>query len=93
MKRFSSRGGRGYKYILSRESELWINRYRKLIDDACYDRKAFDLLIDEIQKYTDSVEERRKIEDTIGNIWDDKNLYYFHALDDGRFLISEAQHF
>ena len=48
---------------------------------------------DEIQKYTDSVEERRKIEDTIGNIWDDKNLYYFHALDDGRFLISEAQHF
>ena len=85
--------GRGKFYNLNTEFEEWINKYRKLIDDACYREESVDLLIDEIRKYTDSVQERKRILEKIHNIWNDQNLYGIFALDDGRFGTYLAEHY
>ena len=65
------------------KQENWIEANRHLIDTACYDSDKFDSLLDEIEKYSESIKERQDLYEKIKYLWEDKNVYGATITDDG----------
>ena len=65
------------------KQENWIEANRHLIDTACYDSDKFDSLLDEIEKYSESIKERQDLYKKIEYLWEDKNVYGATITDDG----------
>ena len=63
--------------------EKWIEANHELINRACYNHSCFNLLLDEIEKYSESIKERKELYYKIEKIWDDKNVFGAGILDNG----------
>jgi len=71
----------------------WIIEHDNLVQKACYEERSFDLLIDEIKNYSDSVQNRRMLYKKIEDRWNGKNTFGAIVLDDGSFAVFDAEHF
>jgi len=72
--------------------EKWIKEHNDLIQKACYEENAFVLLINEIAKYSESIEDREMLYNEIEDSWERKNLFGAVVLNNGGFAICDAQH-
>lgn len=63
-----------------------------LIQKACYEESSYDLLIDEIEKYSNFVEDRRTLYQEILKRWNGRNVFDL-VLDNGCFSIFNPEHY
>ena len=71
----------------------WITHNKELINRACYEEQSFDLLVDKIAKYSDDVNDRKKLCEEIEETWNDENEFGMIVLDDGKIGSYRGQRF
>ncbi len=77
----------------SSSSEEWIVDHKELINSACYEKRSFDELIDEISKYSSVAEDRRILYGEIENRWNERNIFGATILDGGNIICCRVQRF